>query len=70
MSVCLITIADREEYADIRQVKDCGSCPYYRNLFASHKFAQCDYYNKNMYAKYDGKPEWCTLDYVIVVHKQ
>jgi len=80
MSVCLLTIADKEEYADIQQVSACSGCPYsiagVPDAHLIRRVDTCGYYKKAITlddAKYamerDGKPEWCTLDYVIVVHK-
>ena len=80
MSVCLLTIADKEEYADIQQVRTCGGCPYFTVGEATAHLCRivdrCGYYNKQVTlddAKYafehGGKPEWCTLDHVIAVHK-
>ena len=81
MSVCLITIAGKEEYADIRQVSACSGCPYsvagVPEAHLTRAIPMCGYYKKSItlgdaeYAmEHDGKPAWCTLDYVIVVHKQ
>ncbi len=73
MSVCSITIAGKEEYADIRQVTACSNCPFYRVLLFSLQFYRCDYYKKNLTMgedRHTTKPELCTLDHMIVVHKQ
>jgi hypothetical protein len=73
MSVCLVTIAGKEEYADIRQVTACGKCPFYRVLPISSQFYRCDYYEKNLTMgkdRHTKKPELCTVDHVIVVHKR
>ena len=73
MSVCSINIAGEEKYADIRQVTACGKCPYYRTLFFSSQFYRCDYYEKNLTMgedRHTKKPELCTVDRMVVVHKQ
>jgi hypothetical protein len=82
MSICLLTIADKEEHADIQQVSACSGCPYSADSWegtivaGDKRIDRCCYYDTPITfddAKYayehDGKPAWCTLDHVIVVHK-